>query len=261
MSFHPRRKVVLPVVLALFLLGGGVVGGQAAEPAWSDDLFAELEGWSDTYNARADDVGFRGKSILSGERVNLHVRAADGSEAVYSFGTDADARVVDLRRGERGDATLRLATERAVIDRIVAAEDPVRALESALLSGRIGVKKVFDVLGMTLAVGPVEAAIGTVAVVAGAVAVTKVGAGGLSPKFLGLVERLKVLVGEIIVSLKLLFKGLEMVGIDLRENLREALWERLKARFRRKGGESVPDPTPDDDRSVDTEGSRETTPR
>lgn len=249
------------VLLVLFLLGGGVAGGQTAEPTWSEELFVGLQSWSVSYNEQVADVRFLGKSLVRGERVALRVVDSDGSAAVYSFGTDREARIVDLRRGESGDATLRLTTEKAVIDRIVAAENPARALESALLSGRIGVKKVLTVLGTPIPVGPVEATLGAVGVVVGGAILTKVGASGLFAKLLALIERLKELLAGVVSAVKLGVKALEMMGIDLREKVRETLWERLKARFRRDRGESIRAPPPEDEHPTDPEQAQEPMPR
>jgi hypothetical protein len=261
MKIRPGRKAVALSIVVLFLLGGGVAGGQTAEPAWADELFVGLQDWSVSYNEQAEDVRFLGKSLVSGERVTLRVTDTDGSVALYSFGVDGQARVVGLQRGETGDSTFRLTTEKVVIDRIVAAENPARALENALLSGRIGVKKVFTVLGTPIPVGPVEAMVGAVGIVVGAALVAKFGLGGLSAKFMALIDRLKELLGGAISAVKLGLKALEMMGIDLREKVYENLWERLKARFRRGREEPVQVPTPEDEPSTDPEGAQEPMPR
>lgn len=57
------------------------------------------------YNSHAvdADVEFPGSWLLRDERINLYVEAADGSEAIYSFRTDDEFRIIDAREGKRDD--------------------------------------------------------------------------------------------------------------------------------------------------------------
>ena len=88
---------------------------------------------------------------LASEIVNLFVDTEEGT-ASFSFRTDAENRVVAFERGDRDDATLRMETDRATVDRITGAESPVAAFRQAVADDDIRVH----------GLGPVNAAKWTV---------------------------------------------------------------------------------------------------
>jgi hypothetical protein len=180
MRFHLKGNKVIAIALVLSLLGASPASGQAAQPEWAADLFVDLEVWTDDYNAHVDELTLVERSLLGKQSVAVYIRDADGAEAAYWFRTDSEARITELQQGvEDREVTLRLATTKVVFDRIAAAPDPLAAFRQALQSGQIGVKKLLVLYGTTIAVGPVEALAGTAGVLAGAVALTKVGLGGV----------------------------------------------------------------------------------
>ena len=249
MNIHLGNKTVLPAVLVLILLGGGVAVGQTEQPPWSGELLHDFREWSVDYNDDPEAVGFTGKSLLRNEVVNLYVRGEAGV-AKYSFTTDSRVRVTELREGLRDDATVRVTTERTVVEDLTTEDRPVAALGSAFLSGDIHVKKLFRVMGETIAVGVVEVT-GTLAVVAGAAVATKTGLLGWLSSALGKIESFLLrLAGSLAV--------LEMLGVDVKGKLR-ALWKRLASPFGGKSG-SVSEPPAGDEPPADPEGESRTDP-
>ncbi len=116
----PRWLVL--AVTSLLVVAGAVapVAAQSDRPAWSGEVFAQLETGFGLYNgANAGlDLGPLAGQIEN-KRVNLYV--SDGSEtAVYSFRMTGDGRVVDLRESAHNDATLQMETDRDTISHIAA---------------------------------------------------------------------------------------------------------------------------------------------
>jgi uncharacterized Zn-binding protein involved in type VI secretion len=116
------------------LIGGGAA---PSEPEWARSLYERLSTYTDDYNARVQsaDLGpIEGQ--IAAETVNLFVDTEEGT-ASFSFRTDAATRVKAFERGDRDDATLRMETDRATVDRIADAESPVAAFRQAVADGDI----------------------------------------------------------------------------------------------------------------------------
>lgn len=243
MKFHLGSKVVLPVVLVLILLGGGVAAGETKGPPWSGEVYDDLKDWSEKHNDDPDNVQFPGKSLLRNEVVNLHIGGTDGKVANYSFRTDSQVRVLDLQEGHQDDATFRITTERTVIENFTERNLSVADLGKAFLIGDIRVKKIFRVMGEPIAVGPAEV-VGVLALAAGAVVAAKTGVLGRLSKGFGAVE-------SFLQRLAGLVAALEVLGVDVKGRLR-ALWKRLTSPFRGKGG-SVAESTSEEELPNETE--------
>lgn len=170
------------VVLIVVLLSGGAGIDQAGQPEWTEDFYVELKGWAEEYNSQVetDSVGFPGSGLVRDERVNLYVKASDGSEAVYSFRTDERLRIRDLERGKRDDVTLRVATTKATLERVANEEDSAAALRRAILIRDIRIQRVLRLpSGSVIAIGSPEVIIGSLALVATAFALTKAWSGAV----------------------------------------------------------------------------------
>jgi uncharacterized Zn-binding protein involved in type VI secretion len=116
------------------LIGGGAA---PAEPEWASSLYERLSSYTDDYNARVGSVDLGPVAgQLASESVNLFVDTEDGT-ASFSFRTDATNRIETFERGDRDDATLRMETDRATVDRIADAESPVAAFRQAVADGDI----------------------------------------------------------------------------------------------------------------------------
>jgi hypothetical protein len=141
------------VFLALLVFTSGVAvaqsGSASDQPAWAAEAFAEYEGMVGVYNESITsvDVGVAGEQ-LANERVNLVVTDTNGTAATISFRMDSQLRMTELQLGEHPDATLRMSTDRATFDGILAADNPAVAFRNAVTNGDI----TFDGLGTTNAV-------------------------------------------------------------------------------------------------------------
>jgi hypothetical protein len=246
MNLSLQRTAVSLLMLVVLLLGSGVATAQTGQPEWADDFFAELDDWVAEYNEHVDTEGveFPGDLLLANERVNLYVGAEDGTEAIYSFRTDGEMRILDLQQRAREDETVRVKTTRAVLERVVAEADPATAITDAVLAGEIRVKRLVTVFGSTIAIGVTEAAIGVAAIVAGTVVVAKIGISGLLSllKLLGSkvssmghwiaqtllqgLSALKTILSDLLTALTVL----EVLGVDVKTRVRR-LWRKLTAPF------------------------------
>jgi hypothetical protein len=239
-----RRRFALPLVLVAVLLGAGVTGGQAAQPAWADDYYTDLNGWTDDYNAHAGTSGvdFPGHTLLRDERVNLFVAAEDGSVATFSFDTDDRLRIVDLQQGTRDDVTVNVRAKKGVLARIASKDDPVAALGNAILAGEVRIERVVSVMGMAVALGATGTVLGVLGVVGAAFALAKVGGDGIVAGVKGLLSTPMKLLNGILG----LLTALDLLVLDVRKRTR-ALMGRLR---RSSSDEEAPidtDPSVDSD--------------
>lgn len=245
MNAQAISRHIFPVAFVTLLLGSSVATAQPGQPEWADDFFAELDDWVTEYNEHVNTEGveFPGDLLLKNERVNMYVAAADGTEAVYSFRTDGEMRILDLQQRAREDETVQVKTTRVVLERVVAEADPATAVTDAVLAGEIRVKRLVTVFGWTTAIGVTETAIGVAAIVASAV-VTKVGMSSLlsSLKLLGsevsstgqlfvrpllrILGVLKAHLSDLVAALT----ALEILGVDVKTRIHR-LWRRLTAPF------------------------------
>jgi hypothetical protein len=128
------------VAVAALLLLAAVAGPVAAQ---SDESSAEVSTYdafvemSDLYNERAAslDLGVA-ERLLAGARVNAYVTDGD-EETAFSFTLDDQMRIVDVQPEPDEDATVRIETDRATVQRIIDSENPAAAFRSAVTSGDI----------------------------------------------------------------------------------------------------------------------------
>ncbi|MFB6124220.1 MAG: hypothetical protein ABEJ78_12280 [Haloferacaceae archaeon] len=128
---RPNRVLVL--VVAVFLFTASVpVGVQAqSEPPWADQLRADMNSMVDRYNENASslDLGL-GNAILQDERVTVRVVDGQGRVAYYNFDTNARKEITgEVQSGRHADATLLIETDKATMDEISSASNPVAALK------------------------------------------------------------------------------------------------------------------------------------
>ncbi|SHG57956.1 hypothetical protein [Halobaculum gomorrense] len=114
------QRVLVLAVASLLVASVAVapVAAQSDRPAWSGEVFAQLEAGFELYNGASGGVDLGPLSgQIENKRVNLYV--SDGGEtAVYSFRMTGDGRVVDLRESAHDDATLRMETDRTTMSHI-----------------------------------------------------------------------------------------------------------------------------------------------
>lgn len=147
MEYIPDRtalaRVVLSVALVVTMVGAGATAAtaQSDQPDWAVEMFEDMQPMVETYNANVDaaDYDFLA-DLLRGENVNLVVAdPANGTEASVSYRFDNDLRMQELKPGTRDDATIRMSTDKATMDRIIASDAPQTEFATAIGSGDITV--------------------------------------------------------------------------------------------------------------------------
>lgn len=199
------------VLIIVPLVGGGVAGSeQAASPEWSDELFSDIERMAAEYNAQTDDdVGFLERWLLGDERINLHVRDADGTRAVYALRLDEQRQVTEVRQGRFETPTVRIRTKKRVIEEISADDNTETAVKQAIRSDRIRLERVFYLLpGMVIFIGARDVIFGGGVAVA-YFAVTKFF--GIKPVF----SVLATIKEKLLVLLRYLWEGLSGIATVL----------------------------------------------
>lgn len=132
------------VIAILFLLTGGAVASEhPTSPEWSDNVFDDIETIVAEYNAQADDeVGLLEGWVLGNDRINLHVRDAEGARAVYSLRMDEQQRVTTVSDEPFENPTVRLRTTKGVVEGIPADDRAETAVKQAIWDDRIRLERV-----------------------------------------------------------------------------------------------------------------------
>lgn len=142
--FDTRQVSRLFVALVVVVAAGSIVSGaalaQSDQPDWANELYEEMGPMVDRYNENvdADDAGVAGDQ-LKDENVNLVVSDANGTDASVSFHMNDQLQIEELSQGTRDDATMRMSTDRATMDTIIASDTPSSAFQSAITSGDISI--------------------------------------------------------------------------------------------------------------------------
>lgn len=134
MDSSSARLATLAVVGLLLASSAGSVAAQNAEPAWAADLETAVEDMLPAYNERAGDVDL-GPLSLAGT-TNVYVSDGD-AVATFRVTMDGDNKITAFERGTNADATRKLTTDRATLERIAAAENPAAAFRTALANDDI----------------------------------------------------------------------------------------------------------------------------
>lgn len=246
-----RGSVTLLILsAALLAAGSAVVGGQGADPAWADEVHADLERGAATHNAwvEREDPQFVGDRVVRNERATVTVRG-EGGEAVYSLRTDDEMRVTDVDRGPAHDETMRVFASKPALEQVLRSENPAAAFGDAVVAGDLRVERVVGVAGHDLALGLTEGAVGLLGVGASAALVGLLGLGtavslpgllfsrGLSA-LRGAVRRLlnglRTLL-KILAHLIAAVEALQLLGFEARETIRTRA-QAGRARLRAAGG-------------------------
>lgn len=136
---HSERRTIGVVLVGLVVLSAGSVAGaaQSDRPVTEQSAFETLTSVAEAYNEEASGqhVG-PVKYVLAGERVNVYVADGSGGER-FSFVVTDRMRIYDLRAEHRRDATVRMETDRATVERIMRSDRPLAAFGRAYASGDI----------------------------------------------------------------------------------------------------------------------------
>lgn len=104
----------------------------------------ETETWASPVSAadveeavdRATSAASEADRLFGSERIDLHVRRANGSTLRLAVDTDGGA-VTDIERGPHDNPTVRVYTDYGVVRRLQRADDPGEVLQDALDENRI----------------------------------------------------------------------------------------------------------------------------
>jgi hypothetical protein len=150
MKHIPDRTAFMRVVLSIMLVVAAVgvvatpVAAQSDQPDWAVEMFEDMQPMVETYNANVDpgDFGLLAGQ-LQGQNVNLVVDdPANGSEASVSFTLDDGLRMQEVELGPRDDATIRMDTDKATMDRIIASDAPETEFRTAVIDDDITISGV-----------------------------------------------------------------------------------------------------------------------
>ncbi|AZH27096.1 hypothetical protein [Haloplanus aerogenes] len=136
-SITGRVAVALLVTLAL-AVGAAPVTAQSDQPAWADDLFADLQDMQSRYNANVTDaeMNFAERQVynqLKGNVVNVYFVNTD---VAFSFYMRPDGTIGDLRQSRRDDASLKMEMTRGTAEELVARDNPVPPFVDAVRTGK-----------------------------------------------------------------------------------------------------------------------------
>jgi len=126
LSPFSRLFFVFIVVSASLGAVSATTAAQTDQPEWAVEAFERMNEWVPMYNEQVSIEDFGpAAGQLTNERINLVVTDADGKTATASFSTNENLQVQEFSMGARGDATIRMTTDRQTLTRI--AESPVPA--------------------------------------------------------------------------------------------------------------------------------------
>ena len=247
-----RGLLALLVLFAVLLVGAGgaLAGVQSGDPAWADEVHADLERGAATHNAwvEREAPSFAGDQVVRNERATVTVRGEDGGEAVYSLRTDEELRVTDVDRGPARDETMRVFASKPALEDVLRSENPAATFGDAVAAGDVRVERVVGVGGHELALGPTEGALGVLGFGASAALVGLLGV-GTAISLPGLLlsrglSALRATVRRLLDGLKTLLKllahlvaaveALQLLGFEVREKIR-AKAKGVRARLRAVG--------------------------
>lgn len=142
------RRVLL-LAVAMTLVASPVAAQAADQPDWAEEAYDDSKSMVSEYNERVDSETLGPASgQLKDEVVNLHVTAADGSEATFAFEMNDEHEIEDLQQGTRDDATLKMTTDRATYQRIASAENPASEFRSAVRGDDVKISGIGAVNGV-----------------------------------------------------------------------------------------------------------------
>jgi len=133
-------RVILAVLVALALVAGATpaTAQSADQPAWADDLFADLQEMQPRYNANVSDtdMNFAERQVynqIKGNVVNVYFVNTD---VVFSFYMRPDGTITDFRQSRRDDASLKMSMTRGTAENLVDRDNPVPQFVEHVQNGR-----------------------------------------------------------------------------------------------------------------------------
>jgi hypothetical protein len=133
-----RTAVALLVIFSVAAGGVPVAAQSSDQPAWADDLFADLQEMQQRYNQNVGDteMTFAQQQVynqIKGNVVNVYFVNTD---VVFSFYMRPDGTIGDLRQSPRDDASLKMEMTRDTAENLAAQDNPVPPFVEAVQNGR-----------------------------------------------------------------------------------------------------------------------------
>ncbi|WP_157573612.1 hypothetical protein [Haloplanus natans] len=133
-----RIVVALLVTLSVATAGAPVAAQSGEQPAWADELFADLQDMQPRFNANVTDaeMNFAERQVfnqITGNVVNVYFV---DTGVVFSFYMRPDGTITDLRQSRRDDASLKMLLTRETAENLVDLDDPVPQFVEHVRNGR-----------------------------------------------------------------------------------------------------------------------------
>jgi hypothetical protein len=137
-SLISRLAVAVLVTLSLAAAGATPVAAQNDQPAWADELFADLQDMQPRFNANITDaeMNFAERQVynqITGNVVNVYFV---DTGVVFSFYMRPDGTITDLRQSRRDDASLKMLMTRGTAETLVDLDNPVPQFVEHVQDGR-----------------------------------------------------------------------------------------------------------------------------
>lgn len=137
-SLSSVRLATLAVVVLLLSSSAGSVAAQSDDPEWAAELETAVDEMLPAYNEHAGDLDLGPLSLAGTTNVYVNDPDSDGDGlATFHITMDSDNRITAFERGTSDDATRKLTTDRATLERIAAADNPAAAFRSAVANDDI----------------------------------------------------------------------------------------------------------------------------
>jgi len=137
-SLISRLAVALLVTLSFAAAGVPVAAQSDAQPAWADELFADLQDMQPRFNSNIGDadMNFAERQVynqITGNVVNVYFVNTD---VVFSFYMRPDGTITDLQQSRRDDASLKMLMTRETAENLVDLDNPVPQFVEHVQNGR-----------------------------------------------------------------------------------------------------------------------------
>jgi len=139
MTRNVQRVVVAAlVVLSVATIGGPVAAQSGDQPAWADELFADLQDMQPRFNANITDadMNFAERQVynqIKGNVINVYFV---NTGVVFSFYMRPDGTITDLQQSRRDDASLKMLMTRETAENLVDLDNPVPRFVEHVQDGR-----------------------------------------------------------------------------------------------------------------------------
>ena len=137
-SLISRLAVALLVTLSFAAAGVPVAAQSDAQPAWADELFADLQDMQPFFfnDTATTEMNFAERQVynqITGNVVNVYFVNTD---VVFSFYMRPDGTITDLQQSRRDDASLKMLMTRETAENLVDLDNPVPQFVEHVQNGR-----------------------------------------------------------------------------------------------------------------------------